>query len=124
GNIRLSYQDMNNDGNVDSSEIKEENNYYPFGLEHKGYNNVVNGSENNHQTFMGQEKEEELGKDTYAFQWRDYDPATARFGKIDRFSEMYYNTSPYAFVKNNLFYIERLRATVLRLGQAQGRQTV
>jgi|GEM_PF-5878334 len=34
--IRLSYQDMNNNGSVGSSEIKEENNYYPFGLEHKG----------------------------------------------------------------------------------------
>ncbi|GAK96640.1 cell well associated RhsD protein [Nonlabens tegetincola] len=101
GNIRLSYQDMNNDGNVDSSEIKEENNYYPFGLQHKGYNNVVNGTENNYQTFMRQEKEEELGKNTIAFQWRDYDPAIGRFGKIDRFAEIYEDTSPYAFVKNN-----------------------
>ncbi|WP_431471445.1 hypothetical protein I5168_08020 [Nonlabens sp. SCSIO 43208] len=47
-NIRLSYQDMNNNGNVDSSEIKEENNYYPFGLEHKGYNNVIVGRDHNY----------------------------------------------------------------------------
>ena len=25
-----------------TSEIKEENSYYPFGLKHKGYNNVIN----------------------------------------------------------------------------------
>ena len=32
GNIRLSYSDSDNNGSVDSSEIIEENNYYPFGL--------------------------------------------------------------------------------------------
>ncbi|MEM6718513.1 MAG: DUF6443 domain-containing protein, partial [Bacteroidota bacterium] len=33
GNIRLSYQDMNEDGIIDAAtEIKEENHYYPFGL--------------------------------------------------------------------------------------------
>jgi len=36
--------------------------YYTFGLKHKGYNNVVNGTENKYQTFQGQELEEELGK--------------------------------------------------------------
>ena len=45
--------------------------------------------------------EEELGKDTYAYQWRDYDPAIARFNKTDRFSEKYYSISPYAFTANN-----------------------
>ncbi|MCD8406196.1 RHS repeat-associated core domain-containing protein, partial [Tenacibaculum dicentrarchi] len=40
GNVRLSYTD--NDGVIDaSSEIVEESNYYPFGLKHKGYNNVT-----------------------------------------------------------------------------------
>ncbi len=34
GNIRLSYQDKNNDGTITAAtEIVEENNYYPFGLE-------------------------------------------------------------------------------------------
>ena len=42
GNIRLSYSDTNNDGVLQaSSEIIEESNYYPFGLQHKGYNNTV-----------------------------------------------------------------------------------
>lgn len=36
GNIRLSYKD--NNGGL---EIVEENNYYPFGLKHKGYNSNV-----------------------------------------------------------------------------------
>ena len=40
GNIRLSYKNIStNDTPI--LEIVEENNYYPFGLKHKGYNNVV-----------------------------------------------------------------------------------
>ncbi|WP_411031577.1 M91 family zinc metallopeptidase [Spongiimicrobium sp. 3-5] len=99
GNIRLSYKNVGT-ASVDL-EIQEENNYYPFGLQHKGYNNVINGQENNYQTFQGQEEEKELGKNTYAFQWRDYDPAIARFNKIDRFAEKYYDQSPYNFTKNS-----------------------
>lgn len=50
---------------------------------------------------QGQEFEEELGKNVYSYQWRDYDPAIARFNKIDRFAEKYISHSPYAFTKNN-----------------------
>jgi len=35
GNVRLSYADTNNNGSVTSVEIREENNYYPFGLKHR-----------------------------------------------------------------------------------------
>jgi RHS repeat-associated protein len=101
GTVRLSYSDSNSDGSVDASEIIQERHTYPFGLEHKGYNNVVNGTENNYQTYQGQELEEELGKNTLAFQWRDCDPVIGRFNKVDRFAEKYYDTSPYTFVKNN-----------------------
>ncbi len=68
---------------------------------------MVNGQENNYQTYQGQEDEKELGKNTYAFQWRDYDPAIGRFNKIDRFAENYIDQSPYHFTKNNpIFYAE------------------
>ena len=38
GNIRLSYTDVNQNTGAISLSIVEENNYYPFGLKHKGYN--------------------------------------------------------------------------------------
>ncbi|MFL0079028.1 hypothetical protein [Tenacibaculum maritimum] len=42
GNVRLSYADQDKDGVITpSTEIIEESNYYPFGLEHKGYNNNI-----------------------------------------------------------------------------------
>jgi hypothetical protein len=36
------------------------NDYYPFGLKHKGYNNVVNGRHHKYG-FGGKEEQDELG---------------------------------------------------------------
>ena len=110
GNVRLSYSDADNNGSINpSTEIIEENNYYPFGLEHKGYNNVVNGVENDFHTYQGQELEEELGKNTLAFQWRDYDPAIGRFNKVDRFAEKYADASPYSYITNNPISLREIK---------------
>ena len=38
---------------------------------------------------------------TVAYGWRDYDPAIARFNKVDRFAEKYYAMSTYQFAANN-----------------------
>ena len=46
GNIRLSYSDADGNGTIAQSEIIEENNYYPFGLEHKGYNVDISANGN------------------------------------------------------------------------------
>lgn len=76
---------------------------YTFGLKHKGYNFVVQNQNSTASTFkfQGEELEEDLGKNVYAYQWRDYDPAIGRFNKIDRFAEKYYTVSPYVFTGNN-----------------------
>jgi RHS repeat-associated protein len=60
---------------------KNRGSYYPFGLKHKGYNNVVNGAGNNYKTFQGQEINEELGLNWLSFKYRNYDPAIGRFFK-------------------------------------------
>ncbi len=104
GNIRLSYKDADKDGTITQDEIIEENNYYPFGLEHKGYNNIVSPNGNSTAQkfkYNGKELEEELGKNTYSYGWRDYDPAIGRFNKIDRYSEKYYGLSPYNYTAND-----------------------
>ncbi len=109
-NVRLSYSDLDGNGSINAStEILHERNYYPFGLQHKGYNNTVNGVENNFKTFQGQEEEKELGKNTYAFQWRDYDPAIGRFNKIDRFAEKYQSMTPYHFSGNNPIFFNEIK---------------
>lgn len=119
GNVRLSYADIDNNGAIDpSTEILSETNYYPFGLIHKGYNNVVSSNANSSAEkykYQGQELEEELGKDTYAFQWRDYDPVIGRFNKIDRFAEKYVSHSPYVFTKNNPVFYREIKGDSINL---------
>lgn len=105
GNIRLTYADSDGDGSINATtEIIEENNYYPFGLEHKGYNNVVT-STNPAQDykFNGVELEESLGLNLYEMTWRNYDASLGRFMQIDPFAEYYgqYDKSPFAFAWNN-----------------------
>ena len=87
---------------MQDSEIVEENNYYPFGLEHKGYNNVVNGTENNYKRFQGQELHKELGLNWLSFKYRNYDPAIARFFNVDPLAEDYVYNGVYNFAENRV----------------------
>ncbi len=106
GNVGLSY--TNNEGDI---EIVEENNYYPFGLKHKGYNNVTSPNGNSvAQKFKynGKELEEALDYDMYEYGARHYDPALGRFVILDRLSEDYSFQSPYAYAANNpVIYIDK-----------------
>jgi len=79
GNTRVTYADDNNDGSVNSSEIRREQNYYPFGLEHKGYNGSMYGAKNNLKTYQKQEFTEDLGLNTHEWKYRISDPAIGRF---------------------------------------------
>ncbi|WP_430908719.1 RHS repeat-associated core domain-containing protein [Maribacter sp. 2-571] len=108
GNVRLSYTDADNDGAIDpSTEIIEENNYYPFGLQHKGYNNVINGEENNFMTYNGKELEESLGLGWLDYGWRNYDPALGRWFNMDNLAGMMKSYSPYNYTLNNpVYYID------------------
>ena len=105
GNIRLSYSDSNGDGVVAISELIEESNYYPFGLLHRGYNNVTNGTENRLLTFNGVELEESLDLNMYEMDLRHYDPAIARFTSID--PVIHYSMGTYnAFDNNPIFFAD------------------
>lgn len=61
GSVRLSYSDTDGNGSINAStEIRREQNYYPFGLEHQGYNSYKYGVENNLKTYQSQEFTAEL----------------------------------------------------------------
>ena len=101
GNIRLSYSDKNNDGFITAStEIVEENNYYPFGLKQKGYNANINGRHHKYM-FGGKEQQDELGLNWYDITARNYDPALGRWMNIDPLAERRNWLTPYNFVQNN-----------------------
>ncbi|MGS2762773.1 DUF6443 domain-containing protein [Sinomicrobium sp. M5D2P9] len=102
GNTRITYADDNSDGIVGASEIRREQNYYPGGLEHRGYNGAMSGVKNNLKTYQGQEFTEDLGLNTHEWRYRISDPATLRFWQIDPLAEDYYYNSTYAFQENKL----------------------
>lgn len=65
GNIRLTYGDADNNGSVNTSEVMEESNYYPFGLKHMGYNPATALGKGNSTAqkykYNGKELQDELG---------------------------------------------------------------
>src|SRR5690554_7252519 len=108
GNVRLSYADVNGNGTIESAtEILEENNYYPFGLKHKGYNEIVNSNRSEaaeKYKFGGKEWNSELGLDLYDFGARNYDPAIGRWLNIDPLAEVSRRWTPYNYAYNNPIY--------------------
>ncbi|WP_337050830.1 RHS repeat-associated core domain-containing protein, partial [Elizabethkingia meningoseptica] len=93
GNVRLSYTK----GASGGAEIIEENNYYPFGLKHEGYNNASLANSAYKYKYQGQELQE---NGWYSFKWRNYIPELGRFFNIDPLSEKYSYQSHYNFSEN------------------------
>lgn len=123
GNIRIRYAKDTSD---DTVKILEEKHYYPFGLQHKGYNQQRSGfrSKALNNTivltpidpfvgstytygFGGKEYQDELDLNMYDFGARNYMPDLGRWSNVDPFSENYFDNSPYNYVANNpIFYID------------------
>ncbi|MEM1002697.1 MAG: DUF6695 family protein, partial [Bacteroidota bacterium] len=106
GNVRLSYtEDPSNPG---QPTIIEENNFYPFGLKHRGYNINVSPLGNDvaqKWKYNGQEFSESLGLNLYEMDMRQYDPALGRFNVIDPLT--HHSMSPYnAFDNNPIFWAD------------------
>jgi len=106
GNVRLSYVDDGNGG----LEIVEENNYYPFGLQHKGYNGSTSPLGNDvaqKWKYNGKELMDDLGIDLYDYGARFYDAALGKWMTIDQLAEEYYDQSTYTYALNSpIYYID------------------
>ncbi len=117
GNIRLSYTDSDNDGKVDvlrnntdidgdndnHHEIVEEKNYYPFGLQHKGYNSLITGRKHNYG-FGGKEEQNGLGLGWIDITARNYDASLGRWMNLDPLAEEMRRHSPYNYAFDNPIY--------------------
>ena len=108
GNVRLTYSDSDGDGAIKPSvEIISEKNYYPFGLQQQGYNDVVTSNVNsvaNRFSFGGKELGDELGLNWYDISARNYDPAIGRWMNLDPLAEQMRRHSPYNFAFDNPIY--------------------
>ncbi|WKL47610.1 DUF6443 domain-containing protein [Flavobacterium pectinovorum] len=99
GNVRLSYA---RNPTTQVLEIIEEDNYYPFGLKHKGYNDSM--ATNNTYKYNGKELQDELGLGVYDYGARNYDPALGRWMNIDPLAEKGRRWSPYNYAMDNPVY--------------------
>ncbi|WP_431306812.1 RHS repeat-associated core domain-containing protein [Chryseobacterium indicum] len=94
GNIRVSYF-KNTNG---SAEVLEENNFYPFGMKHEGYNQTARNPAYSYQ-YNGKELQKETGWSDYGA--RMYMSDIARWGVIDPLAEQMRRYSPYTYAYNN-----------------------
>ncbi len=86
---------------IGTPEIVEENNYYPFGLKHKGYNDVINGRDHTYE-YNGMEIEEAFGYNMMEMDMRQYDASIARWVVQD--PVIHHSLSPYNAFDNNPIY--------------------
>ncbi|PQJ15316.1 RHS repeat domain-containing protein, partial [Aureicoccus marinus] len=102
GSNRLSFSDSDNNS---TPKIVEENNYYPFGLKHQGYNDQSSPNGNNSALkygFNGIEFEESLKIDLYEMDIRRFDPTIGRWISSDPVT--HFSNSPYNGFDNNPIY--------------------
>jgi len=104
GNVRLTYSDADGDGFIAQNEIISEKHYYPFGLQHRGYNNVVSANKNDMAerfAYANKESNPELGLEWIDFGWRNYNPSIGRWMNIDPLADKFYNQSTFNYVANS-----------------------
>ena len=87
--------------------IVDESNYYPFGLTHKGYNNITKGlgsAAAKKYKYNGKELQDEIGLDMYDYGARHYDPSLGRWFVVDPLAEKMRRYSPYNYAFDNPIY--------------------
>jgi RHS repeat-associated protein len=95
GNVRVSFA-RNSAGAL---QIKDNNDYYPFGMNHLKTGNAYFGA-GSYKNYKYNKKElQETG--LYDYGWREYMPDIGRWNGIDQLAEKYISASPYAYVLNN-----------------------
>ena len=99
GNTRVTFSDANNDGVVGSTDIKQINSYYPFGLNMESNFNGAAGK--NKYAYNGKEWNDDFGLGWNDYGARFYDPAIARWVTVDPLSEKMRRHSPYNYAFDN-----------------------
>ncbi|MCI5057874.1 MAG: RHS repeat-associated core domain-containing protein [Flavobacteriales bacterium] len=98
GNSRVYFADQDKNGLIKSSEILQEEHYFPFGVEMT--DPTITGVEN-HYKYASKEKVEDFGLDWIDFGARFYDPGMGRWNSVDPLAEKYMTWSPYSYTLNS-----------------------
>ena len=72
----------------------------------------MNGTENNHHTYLGKEISKELGLNWLSFRHRNYMPEIGRFFGVYPVAGDYVTISPYQFAHNNPIWKIELEGAV------------
>lgn len=110
GNLRLTYSDIDFDNSIEPlSEVLQEVNYYPFGLEHSYISSELPqliGEEGMYK-FNGKDVQSEFNLNWMDFGARMYDPSVGRWWVMDPVSSWAADITPYRFGFNNpLSYLD------------------
>ncbi len=89
------------DGSFAYSEILQENNYYPFGMQMEGPWQVVISAPENGYLYNGKELNTDFDLNWLDYGARWYDPAIGRWNAVDPLAEQYAPYSPYNYTLNN-----------------------
>ena len=100
GNVRVSYKYDETAIQTNNIAIVDANNYYPFGLKHKGYASPNENPEYKYK-YNGKELQDELGLNFYDYGARNYDSVLGRWMKIDPLEKKYPESSAYVFSINS-----------------------
>ena len=95
GNVRMVFADGNEDNILNTSEIKQDIHYYPFGMQL--LNSLQSGSSNKY-LYNGKELNDEHDLNWYHYGARFYDPQLGRWHVVDPADEF---NSPYVYVGND-----------------------
>jgi RHS repeat-associated protein len=106
GNTRLMFTDKNADGKIDitttaSTEVLQENHYYPFGMNMSGPWQDDAAARNNQYLYNGKELNEDFGLGLYDYGARWYDASLGRWWSPDPLAEKYRRWSGYNYGVDN-----------------------
>ena len=99
GNTRVTFDDLNSDGSITVQDIKQVNNYYPFGMNMEGNWNGADGQFK--YQYNGKEFNDDFGLGWNDYGARFYDAAAARWITVDPLAEKMRRHSPYNYAFDN-----------------------
>ena len=103
----MTFSDLDESGRIEasettgSSEILQENHYYPFGMAMDGPWKRIAFEPENRYLYNGKELNEDFGLDWLDYGARSYDASIGRWNAVDPLAGTYSPLSTYCYVANN-----------------------